>query len=76
MHLTPEYFAPELWQRLVSNYNKLKEEQFSPQASFDVYAMGLTVYFMCTRRHLLKFLERRKDNDRQTSFVFMAELVS
>lgn len=71
LQFTQEYWAPELWLKLkpfptssqayLSHLDNINKQGFSPQASFDTYAMGLTVYYMCTHRHLLKELEGRKN---------------
>ena len=48
----------ECWMCSVQQSNAC---QFPPKPAFDTFAMGLVVYFMCTLRHLVQELERRRD---------------
>ncbi|XP_076461045.1 uncharacterized protein LOC143293727 isoform X2 [Babylonia areolata] len=73
LELTPEYWAPELWNHVEVFLHKRQLSgggggqeyyKFSPQACFDTYAMGLCVYYMATLKHLLVRLKERQGTDR------------
>nr|KAG5690050.1 hypothetical protein BaRGS_009857 [Batillaria attramentaria] len=61
LQLTPEYMAPELWKMYRKNGRGPGKPQDQVQATFDTFAFGMTVYFMCTQRHLLLEVLKRKD---------------
>lgn len=61
LQLTPEYMAPELW-KLYRQHGKNSNCKDPVEPSFDNFAFGLTVYFMCTLRHLMLELLKKKDD--------------
>lgn len=61
LQMTPEYMAPELWALYQKVGRSSGNHEYLVQPSFDTYAFGMTVYFMCTHKHFMLEAWNKKD---------------
>ncbi|XP_070211654.1 uncharacterized protein [Littorina saxatilis] len=70
LQMTPEYWAPEMWQHVgqfllalqSGQGGKPEADEFPPAAALDTFAMALVLFFMATLQHFVLAEQEKKDS--------------